>query len=144
MKVKRKSSRALSIVKGVPEGILFEGKEENRCDTRTDKDFDIVSSVFNYTSQVDLEKKMEKYKKKIDSMKIDHENSLKQVSMLKVEIKEMKMKLEDAKDNIVKLIDSSKPKDKKVYEETIKNLKEHLGITDSDLQKKGIFGGLFK
>lgn len=128
------------------EDILFDGKNAEEFERRTEKDLDIVSSTinlnYNNINIADLDKKLERYKKKIENKTIEIESSLQQIAMLKGELKEQKLIIEELKALASKLIDSSKAAEKKVYEETVKTLREKLNIEIHETKKTGF--GFFK
>lgn len=79
-----------------------------------------------------IEKKIEKYKKKIESTKLDYDNAMCQLNILKEEIKNLEFKEVENKVYVKKLLESSKPKDKKLYEEVVKIIKERMNIKSVD------------
>lgn len=102
---------------------------------------------------MELEKKIQKYKKRVESYKQDHENLMTQLNMLKDEIKNNKFKADEVKTLVKNFVQVSKPKDKKPYEEALNRICLKLGINDqidtdraskeAKENKKGLMG-LFK
>lgn len=105
------------------------------------------------SNNLQLEKKIQKYRKRVDNYKQDNENLMTQLMVLKDEIKTYKLKIDEIKILIKGFIIVSKPKDKKPYDDALNKLNIKLGFTDNidtdkaskDAKdnKKGLLG-LFK
>lgn len=101
----------------------------------------------------EYEKKIYKYKKKNESLKQENELLIKQLNTLKDEIKLLKKDSEDKIILINKLVEVSKAKDKKKYDEIVQQVKNNYKTSDSQntnsnisasSDKKSGFFGIFK
>ena len=96
------------------------------------------------------EEKLQKYRKKAEQLKEDNNNLVSQLALLKEEIKNSKFEIEEIRIYFVRFLESSKPKDKKTFDEYTQKIKSILKIdlspsnpSNSQEIKKGLFG-MFK
>lgn len=107
------------------------------------------------SNNFELEKKIQKYRKRVDNYKQDNENLMTQLMVLKDEIKTYKLKIDEIKILVKSFIIVSKPKDKKPYDEVLSKINIKLGFNEKENidtdraskdvkeNKKGLLG-LFK